>query len=199
MSTAFVVGNGTSRKPISLESLKQYGPIYACNAVYRDFRPDYLVAVDAKMVMEICKTGWQKHNKVYTNHNKQLNDIQGLNILNPSKGWSSGPTALWLASTHAHDTIYILGFDFQGEIDQHGNRSKVNNLYAGTHNYKKQGDPATYFGNWERQTASTCDAHQGKRFIRIVADNDDFVPKQLKKCTNLSHITVSEFKRYYDF
>ena len=41
---------------------------------------------------------------------------------------------------------------------QHGNRSVVNNLYAGTHNYKKVGDPATYFGNWERQTASTCDA-----------------------------------------
>ena len=32
-----------------------------------------------------------------------------------------------------------------------------------------------------------------------LADDDDFIPKQLKKCTNLSHITVSEFKRYYDF
>ena len=30
----------------------------------------------------------------------------------------------------------------------------VNNLYAGTHNYKKVGDPATYFGNWERQTVN---------------------------------------------
>ena len=93
----------------------------------------------------------------------------------------------------------MLGMDFHGIMDTQGNRSKVNNLYAGTHNYKRQGEPATYFGNWERQTASTCDAHQGKRYIRIVADGDDFVPKQLKKCTNLSHIKVSEFKRYYDF
>ena len=81
MSTAFVVGNGTSRKPINLETLKQYGSIYACNAVYRDFIPDYLVAVDAKMVIEIAKTGWQKSNKVYTNHNKQFKDIPNLNIL----------------------------------------------------------------------------------------------------------------------
>ena len=137
--------------------------------------------------------------EVWTNPNKQFHTFQGFHYFQPSKGWSSGPTALWLASTHAHDTIYMLGMDFHGSMDTQGNRSKVNNLYAGTHNYKKQGDPATYFGNWERQTASTCDAHQGKRYIRIVADDDDFIPKQLKKCTNLSHIKVSEFKRYYDF
>ena len=199
MTVAFVIGNGTSRKDIDLYPLKNYGKIYACNAMFRHFEPDYLVAVDVKMILEINQQKWQMEHEVWTNPNKQYNGMQGFRYFQPSKGWSSGPTALWLSSTHAHDTIYILGFDFQGEIDQHGNRSKVNNLYAGTHNYKKQGDPATYFGNWERQTASTCDAHQGKRFIRIVADNDDFVPKQLKKCTNLSHITVSEFKRYYDF
>ena len=73
-----------------------------------------------------------------------------LNFSQPSKGWSSGPTALWLASTHGHDTIYILGFDFHGKPDTNGQRTKVNNLYAGTHNYKKKGEPATYFGNWER-------------------------------------------------
>ena len=199
MSTAFVVGNGTSRRPIDLHPLKKIGPIYGCNALYREFEPDHLVAVDAKMIMEIAKSGWQKQHKVYTNHNKTFRDIENLKILNPSKGWSSGPTALWLASTHGHDTIYILGFDFHGKPDTNGQRTKVNNLYAGTHNYKKKGEPATYFGNWERQTASTCEAHAGTRYIRIVEDDDDFVPKQLKKVSNLSHITVSEFRRYYDF
>lgn len=158
-----------------------------------------MVAVDVKMILEINHAKYQMNHPVWTNPNKQYSGMQGFNFFQPAKGWSSGPTALWLASTHAHDTIYILGFDFHGTKDDVGNRTKVNNLYAGTHNYKKQGEPATYFGNWERQTASTCDAHQGKKFIRIVSDNDDFVPKQLKKCTNLSHITVSEFKRYYDF
>ena len=125
--------------------------------------------------------------------------MQGFNFFHPSTGWSSGPTALWLAITHGHDTIYILGFDFHGSEDQNGQRTKVNNLYAGTHNYKKKGEPATYFGNWERQTASTCESHAGTRYIRIVADGDDFIPKQLKKIPNLTHISVSEFRRYYDF
>ena len=197
MSTAFVVGNGTSRKPISLESLKQYGPIYACNAVYRDFRPDYLVAVDAKMVMEICKTGWQKHNKVYTNHNKQLNDVQGLNILNPSKGWSSGPTALDLASDHGHDPIYLLGFDFKGTTGTGKGDDKVNNLYAGTFNYKREHDPATYFGNWERQVGIICQRNHTKRYIRVVAEGDKFLPGSLKNFTNLSHITIEDFQKIF--
>ena len=199
MTVAFVVGNGTSRKPIDLNALKKYGKVYGCNALYREFNADYLVAVDVKMILEINHSKYQMNHEVWTNPNKQFHGMQGFHMFQPSKGWSSGPTALWLASTHKHDTIYILGFDFHGLHDKQGNRSRVNNLYAGTHNYKKESEPATYFGNWERQTTSTCESHAQINYIRIVADNDDFVPKHLKKCNNLSHITVSEFKRYYDF
>jgi len=199
MTVAFVLGNGESRRDIDINSLKQYGKVYACNAVFRKHEPDYLVAVDVKMILEINQQKWQMSHEVWTNPNKQFHGMQGFNFFQPSKGWSSGPTALWLASTHGHDTIYILGFDFHGAPDKYGQRTKVNNLYAGTQNYKREGDPATYFGNWERQTSSTCDAHQGTQYIRVREDNDDFVPKQLKKCKNLSHINLSEFKRYYDF
>ena len=180
-------------------SLKNYGKVYACNAVYRHFRPDYLVAVDVKMILEINQHKWQMENEVWTNPNKQYHGFQGFNFFQPSKGWSSGPTALWLASTHGHDTIYILGFDFHGKKDDQGNRTKVNNLYAGTHNYKRSGEPATYFGNWERQTASTCEGHGRTQYIRVVENGDDFIPKQLKKVDNLTHITVDEFRKYYDF
>ena len=199
MTVAFVVGNGTSRKSIDLNQLKKYGKFYGCNALYRDYTPDYLVAVDVKMILEINQAKWQMNNEEWTNPNKQYHGMQGFHMFQPSKGWSSGPTALWLASTHRHDTIYILGFDFHGLQDKQGNRSRVNNLYAGTHNYKRESEPATYFGNWERQTTSTCEAHAQINYIRVVEDKDDFVPKHLKKCNNLSHITVSEFKRYYDF
>ena len=136
MTVAFVIGNGTSRKDLELHSLKKYGKVYACNAVFRTFEPDYLVAVDVKMILEINHAKYQMNHPVWTNPNKQYSGMQGFNFFQPAKGWSSGPTALWLASTHAHDTIYILGFDFHGTKDDVGNRTKVNNLYAGTHNYK---------------------------------------------------------------
>ena len=52
-NTAFVIGNGVSRKGIDLNLLNKHGTVYACNAIYRDYDPDYLVAVDPKMIFEI--------------------------------------------------------------------------------------------------------------------------------------------------
>ena len=52
---AFVLGNGVSRKSIDPHALKLHGKTYGCNALFRTFAPDYLVAVDTKMIMEIQK------------------------------------------------------------------------------------------------------------------------------------------------
>ena len=42
----FCIGNGESRKDFNLERLRQFGKIYGCNGLYRDFTPDVLVAMD---------------------------------------------------------------------------------------------------------------------------------------------------------
>ena len=94
MTVAFVVGNGESRKDIDLYPLKNYGKVYACNAMFRHFEPHYLVAVDVKMILEINQSKWQMEHEVWTNPNKQFHTFQGFHYFQPSKGWSSGPTAL---------------------------------------------------------------------------------------------------------
>ena len=193
MTVAFELGNGLSRKPIPLEPLKQHGKIYACNAVYRTFTPDYLVAVDAKMVNEICTAGAQLKMPVWTNPNRAYKKYKGLNFFEPSLGWSSGPTALWLASKHMHQTYFLLGFDFTGTME-----GKLNNIYGDTPNYKKNSDTATYHGNWNRQTSIILQKNSLKRYIRVVPEGTDvFEAKDLKKFTNYSEITVQEFKRRY--
>lgn len=184
---AFVVGNGTSRSSIDLQLLKEKGKVYGCNALYREFVPDYLVAVDVKMVLEINKAGFQNNNTVWTNHNRAYREFKNFNFFNPSKGWSSGPTALYLASEHDNDEIYILGFDYQGIND------KVNNIYADTKNYKRSTDKATYFGNWLKQTMITCQKFDKKRYIRVL-DKNGFIPKEFKNIHNLTHIDIEEFK-----
>ena len=55
---AFVLGNGESRKGIQIEDLKKHGTVFACNGVYRNERPDFLVAVDPKMLLEIGETDY---------------------------------------------------------------------------------------------------------------------------------------------
>ena len=46
MTTAIIVGNGKTRKEVDITNFKSLGPVYACNAAYRDFKPDFLVAID---------------------------------------------------------------------------------------------------------------------------------------------------------
>ena len=53
MNKVFLIGNGESRKDFNLDLLKPHGKIYGCNALYREFEPDYLIAVDPKMIVEI--------------------------------------------------------------------------------------------------------------------------------------------------
>jgi hypothetical protein len=189
---AFVLGNGTSRSPINVEELSPIGKTYGCNALYRTFAPDFLVAVDVKMILEISKTGYQKKHTVWTNPNKAYQRIPNLNLFNPSKGWSSGPTALWLSAQHGYERIYILGFDYKG-LEK---GSKFNNIFADTPNYKKSQDGATFFGNWLRQTVSVVKENKNTQFVRVIAP-DNYQPEELNKFDNFTTITVEDFMKIF--
>ena len=53
MKRVFCIGNGESRQGFDLEKLRHHGTIYGCNAIYRDFMPDVLTAVDHGIMHEI--------------------------------------------------------------------------------------------------------------------------------------------------
>jgi hypothetical protein len=163
------------------------GTVYGCNAQYREFEPHHLVAVDVKMVNEIIAAGYHKTHSVWTNPNKGVTTKSNINFFSPHKGWSSGPTALWYASTQGHTEIYILGFDYQGV------EGKFNNVYSDTYNYKKSSDIATYHGNWLSQTEKVIKEFRQIRYYRVIAEGA-FIPDQLgTQHQNLKHINYHEF------
>ena len=53
----FCIGNGESRIGFDLEKLRPHGKIYGCNAIYRDFMPDVLTAVDHGIMHEVYHAG----------------------------------------------------------------------------------------------------------------------------------------------
>ena len=187
------MGNGQSRSRLEINRLVGKGKIYACNAVYRTFAPDYLVAVDPKMVHEIVGSNYHLDGQVWTNYNKAYDKYVGLHYFSPNKGWSSGPTALMLATQHNHEEIYILGFDYKGLE----NGTKVNNIFAGTPNYKQKEDRATYYGNWSRQTNTCIKKNSTVRYIRVIEDKSSFIPDNLLGLDNLTHITVEDFRKKF--
>ena len=46
----FIIGNGESRIGFDLEQLRDYGKIYGCNNLYKDFTPDVLVVIDERII-----------------------------------------------------------------------------------------------------------------------------------------------------
>ena len=65
MNRVFCIGNGESRKSLDLLQLKPHGKIYGCNALYRDFTPDVLIAVDMGIMHEIYHSGYAYENQCY--------------------------------------------------------------------------------------------------------------------------------------
>ena len=63
MKNIFVIGNGESRNDVDLNEIKSRGKVYGCNAIYRDFTPDYLVSGDAGVIKEICASEYPAKNK----------------------------------------------------------------------------------------------------------------------------------------
>ena len=188
---AFVLGNGNSRKRINCPALLDIGTVYGCNAQYREFDPNYLVAVDVKMVNELIESGYSQKGTVWTNPNKGIKNRDKINFFNPHKGWSSGPTALWFAASNGHKEIYIHGFDYQGM------NGKFNNVYADTHNYKKSTDSATFFGNWLSQTEKVIKEFVHTKFYRVI-DAGAFIPDKLgPQYSNLTHISIEDFEKRF--
>ena len=199
---AFVLGNGESRKGIAIGDLKKHGTVFACNGVYRTDKPDFLIAVDPKMVLEIAESDYLLQNKVYSNFNAQYNKnpkiLDHVQWFKPSLGWSSGPTALRMACDRGFKEIYILGFDYQG-LSEGGknNRFKVNNLFKDSRNYKKGNEQATFFGNWMNQTKKCLQDYPDVKFHRVIP-KDWFQPKDLQWKGNIDHPSTEEFLQKFN-
>lgn len=180
---AFVLGNGRSRLKYPLHELRTYGKIYGCNALYRDFTPDVLVATDAPMAAEIENTNYQNTNEFYTRNPIKPNSKK----IEINFGFSSGPIAVSLAANNDHHPIYLIGFDLIGD------RGQINNVYAGTPNYRKENDKETYWGNWLTQIYIIMkDQYPKKKFIRCV-DYNSFSPKEWTLLPNYSEISYEDF------
>lgn len=68
IKTAVVLGNGRSRLKFDLDEIKKHAFTVGCNAIYRDWSPDVLVATDVEISAEVVKSGYTKENVCYFRH-----------------------------------------------------------------------------------------------------------------------------------
>ena len=185
MTTAFVLGNGVSRKRVDLDQLKTCGKIYGCNALYREFTPDVLVATDRPISATIQESGYAKTNHFYTRRPAENSGARS--VPKPYFGYSSGPIATAIAAQDGHSQIYLLGFDM-GPID--GN--KFNNIYAGTEFYKPVDSHPTFTGNWVKQILHIVQDYPQTEFVRVHGTTTALII-EFSKVPNLKSMDIDLF------
>jgi hypothetical protein len=185
MTRAFVLGNGVSRKNVSLPALQQLGKIYGCNALHREFTPNVLVATDRPIATQIQESGYAQLNEFYTR--KPIEGLGAKLLIPKYQGYSSGPNALGLAAYQGNTQIYLLGFDM-GPTEN----NLFNNVYANTEFYKTSQHPPTFSGNWIKQVVSICKDYPQTQFVRICGPTTAKI-NELDSVGNLKHQELNEF------
>ena len=130
----YVIGNSISRKDIQLRELD--GVTYGCNALYRNFSPDFLICIDQLITDEVIESGYADGHVVYVPAKQKLR-FKKLDLIPQNPVVNAGATALHIAAFHGFKKIYTLGFDWR-----HDDKT-INNLYLDTNAYAKTGDPAS--------------------------------------------------------
>lgn len=183
--TAFVLGNGVSRRPIDIDLLLDLGDVYACNAVYRTHAVTALVATDRPIANEIQASGYSLGHRFYTRRPEPKSGA--LCVPRAYFSYSSGPIAVALACLDHHLRIYLLGFDL-GPDEQ----NRFNNLFAGTDHYKKQNSTPTFTGNWIKQLVKISQDFPKVEFIRIHGPTTAEI-SILSQAPNISRLEITEF------
>ena len=185
MSIAFVLGNGISRLQIDLQKLKQLGPIYGCNALYREFTPTVLISTDKGIAHAIQNSGYAQQNRMYTR--KPLSGSGAHAVPQSYFGFSSGPIAAAMAAMDQATAVYLIGFDMGPTAN-----NRFNNVYADTEFYKKSSANPTFTGNWVRQLITVARDFEKVSFHRVMGETTAEI-KELVGIKNMRHMPMTDF------
>jgi hypothetical protein len=185
MTQAFILGNGISRQGIDLNQLHLLGAIYGCNAVYREYTPDVLIATDRPIATHIQESGYSAQHRFHTR--RPIAGLGAQAVPKPYFGFSSGPIATGLAAQDGYTHIYLVGFDMGPTAN-----NTINNLYAGTEFYKKADAPPTFTGNWIKQICTICRDYPLVQFTRVCGETTAAVA-EFDSIGNLKNQSLDQF------
>lgn len=194
-SKAVVIGNGLSRKNFDMSAIARHrggllasGALqsYGCNALYRDFSPNFLIANGDAMLAEISASGYTANHIVYANANAIL-DFPGKFYLIPQDpSWNAGAIATYLACFDGHKQVYLLGFDGVDDV------SDGYNIYKGSNAYP---EPSYGYSEdfWVQAMMEVFTTYSDVDFVRVMPSVDYRMPEAWKYVVNLRQISFNDF------
>jgi hypothetical protein len=191
---AVIIGNSPSRSDFNLQNLKKPMGLlgattlqtYGCNALYRDFTPDFLVAHGNDIVKEIAGSEYVKNNIVYTNAIHLLEYPNKFYLIPYNPYADAGTTAAYIACFDGHKKIYLLGFSEQDCAGQNSN------VYVGTNGYDtKETDVSS--DKWVQNRLELFTLYDDVDFVWVTLMGKSPVPESHKYCTNFRQISYRAF------
>jgi hypothetical protein len=186
-TVAFLIGNGESRKEIDLEVLRNKGTIVGCNALFRDFTPDVLMAIDQKMVNEIIDSKYALENYLVipSNRHARVSRARSNSHCYPlpiEKFNTCGAAIMQYAGKINADITYLLGFDCYG-----------GNVYEGTTNYANRVKPNRY-RVFVKLFEHAFTIFPSTKYINVIKDKKDGItPLLTKKLNNYDTVDMDLF------
>lgn len=195
---AVVLGNGPSRttlNPNLFQLLKNHkggllasGAVqtYGCNAIVRDFIPDFVVAND-EVASELVNVGYCDQTIIYGT-NKMILSYPGKFYMIPqSPNWDAGALAAYMACFDGHKTVYLMGFDLHT-----GDNGYQQNVYSGTYGYPRTRSATTevYF---EQTMLKVINTYNDVDFVRVTPTREFYMPDSWKYQLNLRQISFRDF------
>ena len=192
---AIAIGNGESRVGFDLAHIANHRAgfggtdrlqSYGCNALYRDFTPDFLIAVGDDIVREIANTDYPGDNIVYT-HSEHIVNYSGKFYLIPQNvSYDAGSIAIYMACFDGHKKVFMMGYD---SYDVPG---KINNVYKNTNGYPA-GDEEQNQAIWTKALRSVMTTYGDVEFVRVMPESTWWIPEDLAGLANFRQISFRDF------
>lgn len=187
---AVCLGNGRSRlnrapekieHSNSIKILKYYNVLYACNGIYRDWMPDFLLMTHQIMAAKVPTD----YRDIAYSTQEITRRYPGFNLLPGNPRLDAGSAAAYLACFHGAKKVFLFGYDGQAELGYN------NNVYAGTEHYAPE-LAEVHDDNWIRNLGHVMVTYHDVEFYRVTPNEDDRY-RPLLRLPNYKPVSFHQF------
>lgn len=187
---ALCLGNGKSRLNRSLKKiensnnikiLRYYNVIYGCNAIYREWMPDFLVVTNQILAAKLD----EEYRDIAYSSQEVARRYPGFNFMPGGHRLDAGSSAAYLAAFHGAKRVFLFGYDGQAQPGYN------NNVYAGSENYPSETDEVLDT-NWIRNLKNVVITYNDVEFYRVTTNPEDNY-RELLKLPNYKPINFNQF------
>jgi hypothetical protein len=187
---AICLGNGNSRTAYSTKSfentnkrkiLRYYNVMYGCNAIYRDWQPDFLLITNQLLAASVPADFYS----ISFAPQEIMRRYKGMNLMPGGCCLDAGSNAAYLAAFHGAKRVFLYGYD--GQPDE----NKNNNIYADTEHYSSSVEP-TKDAYWVKNLRNVIETYNDVEFLRVTSDSNESY-RSLLKLPNYKTINFRQF------